>query len=80
MSSSLIDSPAMNILRGADGFCHIYFVMYFCHGFVLPDRRDAEMFLTFATDSSVVACQACMKQQYREVRQSLRASATKVSL
>lgn len=80
MPSSLIDSPAMNILRRADGFCHIHFLMYFCHGFVLPDRTDAEMFLTFATDSSVIACQVCMKHWYREVRQSLRDSATKVSL
>lgn len=29
--------------------------MYFCHDFVLTDRTDAEMVLTFATDSSVIA-------------------------
>lgn len=55
MSLSLNDSLAMNILRTADGLCHVCSIVYFCHDFVLTDRTDAEMFLTFATDSSVGA-------------------------
>lgn len=55
MSFSLIDSLAMNVLRTADGFYHVCFLMYFCHDFVLTDRTDAEMFLTFAPNSSVTA-------------------------
>lgn len=55
MSFSLVDSLATNILRTADGFCRVRSLMYFCHDFVLTDRTDAEMFLTFATDSSAIA-------------------------
>lgn len=54
MSFSLVDSLTMNILRIADGFCNVRFLMYFCHDFVLPDRTDAEMFLIFTTDWSVI--------------------------